>query len=158
MLLPRIDESLRLVDGVDDSSLRIAREPELEENVVCLALRLHLYAVHTNHVIDECAEAPPSHELRVLLPQRAGGGIAGIGQRRQAGVLDLLVQLHEVARRDVDLAAYFQTLVLAVDLERQGAYGTDVDGDVVASDAVTAGGSARELAVFIEQVDRHAIN
>src|SRR5258708_38197590 len=116
MLLPRIDESLDLVDGVERSSLPIEREPELEENVVCLALRLHLYAVHTNHVIAECAEAPPSHALRALLPQRAGGGIAGIGQRPQAGVLELLVQLPEAGRRAVDPAADFQTASLQVDL------------------------------------------
>src|SRR5437764_1470842 len=91
-------------------------------------------------------------------PRRAGGGIARIGERLLACFFELSVVSREIGFGDVDLSAHFQPWKFRRDFQRQRAHGADVRRDVVAAHAVAARGAARQLAVFVEQIDRYAVD
>ncbi len=97
---------------------------------------------------------------RVLLPQRAGGGVAGVGQRRLAGLDQRLVEFGEGLGRDEDLAPdlHLGREALAAELLRDFLDGEDVVGDVLARGAVAAGGGPDQHAVAVEQVDGEAVD
>ena len=97
---------------------------------------------------------------RVLLAERAGGGVAGVGQRRLAGLDQGLVEFGEGLRGNEDLAAdlHLGREVVAGQLLRDFLDGQDVVGDVLAGVAVPAGGGPDQFAVAVEEVDRQAVD
>ena len=98
------------------------------------------------------------HEARVELLQRAGGGVARIGEERFARGLALLVQLVEGAARIIDLASHLQHRRAVPDLERQLPDRPQVDRDIVALLPVAAGEALDEDAFLVTDAHRDAVD
>ena len=112
-------------------------------------------------------QRPGRRDPRVLLPQRAGGGVARVGERRLARLDERGVELLERLDREEDLAAHLQpgrhaVPGLATGGGLQGARdlgdGADVVGDVLPGAAVAAGRGPDQAAVLVEQVDRQPVD
>ena len=91
---------------------------------------------------------------RVLLPQRPGGGVARVGERRLAGLDQRGVELREGGDREEDLAAHLEQLRHRDVGPSQPAGhvgdGADVGGDVLAGAPVAAGRRADQPAVLVD--------
>ena len=99
----------------------------------------------------------------VLLPQRPGGRVAGVGEDALPGGGALGVEVPELLDGDVDLAADLQDLrhrvvIRCGELVRDVGDGAGVGGDVLPHPAVAAGRRADEAAVFVDQVDGQAVD
>ena len=103
-------------------------------------------------------ERPLGGELRVELADRAGGGVARVGEGGLAGRGAALVQGFEVGDRQVDLAAHLDQLRGVVDPQRDRLDRAQVVGDVLADAAVAAGRAAGEDAVLVGERDRQAVD
>ena len=97
-------------------------------------------------------------ELRILLPQRPGGGVTRIRQRFLPLLFELLVVASEIGFGDEDFAANLQTFESRIDFQRKRAHRAHVWRDVVAAHAIASCRTTSELAVFVEQIDRNAID
>ncbi len=100
-------------------------------------------------------------DARIELAQAAGGGVARIDQRLDLAVRRarrFVVRL-EAGARHVDLAAHFQHLgpACATQPQRDRLDRAQVRGHVLAAFAVAARRAAHELAVFVAQADREAV-
>ena len=111
------------------------------------------------HRMGEEAQAPARRDARVLLAQRAGGRVPGIGEGLVAFGLHRLVEPGEVFFLHVDLAAHLDEL-RGLAAERQGdrADRLHVRRDVLSGLAVAAGGGRREAPVFVDQAHRDAVD
>ena len=108
-------------------------------------------------------QVPRRGDPRVLLPQRARGGVARVRERRLAGLDQRGVERLEVGQPEVDLAAHLDQLgnrelgaggePLGHLLER-----AHVERDVLARAPVAAGQRAGEQAVLVEQVHREPVD
>ena len=125
---------------------------------------------------------------RVFLAQRAGRGIARVGEfaagaddavgfAHRCGIPNLFrgralafgcfaalallgVELREIGEREENFPAYFHDLrnIAAAQALRNGGDGGDIAGDIFPGHAVPAGGGHGERAVVIAQVDREAVD
>ena len=103
-------------------------------------------------------ERPFGGERRVELADRAGGGVARVGEGRLAGLGAALVQRFEGGDRQVDLAAHFDQRRRVLDPQRDRADRPQVLGHVLADPAVAAGGAADQDAVLVGEGDRQAVD
>jgi hypothetical protein len=90
-------------------------------------------------------QVAPGGDGRVLLPQRASGAVARVGERRLAVGDQAGVERFEVGEPEEDLAAHFEhrghrVLVGAGEPFRDVGDGAGVERDVLAGAAVAAGG------------------
>ena len=97
------------------------------------------------------------------MPQRAGGGVARVGERRLAGLGPRGVELLERLGREEHLAAHLdvgrhRVLLGAGQPVRDDLDRADVGGDVLADPAVAAGDAAGQHAVLVRQRDRQAVD
>ena len=96
---------------------------------------------------------------RVKLAHRAGGGVAGIGEERQAFVLTFFIELLESGFRQIDLAADFEAgRRVFRHGKRDAVNGFQVLGDILAAEAVAAGGASDKMSVHIGQGDGQAVH
>ncbi len=112
-------------------------------------------------LIGEGTQSPPRDGGRVEGPDRAGGGIARIRERRLAGRLALRVHAGEGRPRQVDLAANFderRCLAGFPESQRNGANDAHVGRDVLAPDAVAARHAPRQPALPVGQRDAEAVD
>ena len=108
-------------------------------------------------------QVPGRGDPRVLLAQRAGRGVARVGERRLARLDQRGVERLEVRQPEVDLAAHLDQLRHR---ELGGAgepvghllQGAHVERDVLAGAPVAAGERPGEHAVLVEQVDRQPVD
>src|SRR5699024_11601961 len=99
---------------------------------------------------------------RILLPQRAGGGVSRIRERRLARIDQSRVELRELPLTEEHLATDLNQLrhrELVGGREPLGDItdGPYVQGDVLAGAAVTAGQRAGQPTVLVQQVDREPV-
>ena len=94
----------------------------------------------------------------IVLADRPGGRVAGVGEGRQAGIDPLLVELREVGDRQVDLAPDLDQRGRVIDLIRDGLDRLDVPGDVLPHPAVTTGRALDQPAVLVGEGDRQAVD
>ena len=122
--------------------------------------RVGRHLAHLAPGIGEEAERARGGDARVLLAQRAGGGIARIGEDLLARRLLPLVELEEIGLGHVDLAAHLADFrhVAAFELLRHVLQRADIGGDVLAFAAVAAGGGGDEFAVLVAQRHRQAVD
>ncbi len=99
-------------------------------------------------------------ECGVKLLQRAGSSVARVLEERFAGFFALRVEFFEIFNSHKCLAANLEASgrMFHVQLQRDGANGLEIGGDIVARGAVAAGRADRELPVFVANGDRHAVD
>ena len=156
--VPAVGED-RLEVG-DDRRLRVDRKAGAAEQVD--RARLGGEPGCAVHLVEERPEGAARGDGRVLLPQRAGGGVAWIGEGPQPRRLLAAVQLLEGGDREVDLAPRLEDLRdLArreVELGGNRRHGAHVRGHVLTDPAVATGGAAYEVAPLVGQRDRQAVD
>ncbi len=146
-----------LVRTVRDDRVRRHGQPPGRQRVVRRGLGLRLEPLQPAEAVADHAEATPSGDRGVLLPQRPGRGIARIGERRLALLDQRGVQRLEVAEPEEHLTAHLQQ---CRDGEFRGAGeglgnivdGTGIEGDVLPRPAVPPRGRALENTVAVHQV------
>src|SRR5438132_1044252 len=87
--------------------------------------------------------------------------VAGVGERRLAGVFEAPVELLELGARHEDLAADFDLTdrgETAAQRHREASDRPEVLCDLLADAAVPAGGAPHEAAVLVEQGDTQAVD
>ena len=91
--------------------------------------------------------------------QSAGGGIARIGKERLLVECPLFVERFKHFPRHQHLAAHFKVvgIILASQLQRDGAYCLHVGGYVIPFHAVAASYGARQFPMLIDERDRSAV-
>ncbi len=110
--------------------------------------------------IGKEAQRPRRRNRGIELAQRAGRGIARIGEHLASARLLLLVETPEVGMCHVDLAAHVDQLgdVAALQLVRDRGDGHHVLGDVLAFHAVAACRRLGERAILVAQRDRQPVD
>ena len=96
--------------------------------------------------------------LRVFLPQRTRGGIAGIFGRGLFPQLLLPDQPQKTVDRHIHLAAHLQKRQQLRQLQRDTADGTDIFRHVLPHQTVAAGGTDRQLSVAVLQRNRKPVD
>ena len=108
--------------------------------------------------IGEEAQRPGRGDGRVELTQRAGGGVARVGEDFAARLPLPLVQRGEVGAGHVDLAPDLEDIGRARNPVGDVLQRAQVGGDVLAGVAVAAGGADGEPAALVAQRDRQAVD
>ena len=105
--------------------------------------------------VDEHPQRAGRGDPRVLLAQRAGRAIAGVGEGLPAGLDERGVELLEGCDGEEDLTAHLEDLGMAGPGEpvRDAVDRHDISGDVLACPPVPAGRCTDEPPAFVEQVD-----
>ena len=103
-------------------------------------------------------EGPARRDGGVELADRAGGGVAGVGEGRLAGLRAGLVEVGEGRDREVHLAADLYQRRRVRDPQRDRPDRPQVVGDVLADPAVAAGRAAGEDAVLVGERHRQPVD
>ena len=139
---------------------RIGVEAALAEPLHHAGLRVGRHLAHLPPRIGEEAQRPRRRDAGVLLPQRAGRGVARIDVKLLAGGLLPLVQREEIRLGHVDLAAHLGDVrnVLALQRLRHVLQRLDVRRDVLADRAVAARRRMDQLALLVAQRHRQPVD
>ena len=110
--------------------------------------------------IGEELERPARGDRRIELAQRAGRGVARIGENRLAGRRALLVQREEPGAFEIDLTADLDHLgpLLARENFRHGVQRAKVRGHILAGGAIAAGCPQHETAGPVGERDRQPVD
>ena len=154
------DELLHLVDGGEHAVVRGDGQAPLRQQLVGLGLPGQLEALAVADAVHQHVQRPGGRDAGVLLAQGSRGGVAGVGERRLAGLDERGVEVGERLDREVDLAADLHPgrVVGAGEPVRDVLDRLDVVGDVLAGAAVAAGERPHQAAVLVEQVDGEAVD
>ena len=150
-----LDDLVRRVVLLD---LAVDLEPVFAQPLELLGVAGELDPLVAADPVAPDRERPRGGDPGVELADRAGGRVAGVGERRLAGRGALLVELGERAAREVDLAADLDSLGRVVDPQRDRPDRAQVLGHVLADHAVAARRAADELAALVEQRDRDPVD
>ena len=125
-----------------------------------LGLALELEPLAGARAVDPDCERTVGGDRRVLLPQRAGGGVARVRRELLARPGKPFVQHTEAGDRQIHLSPYLEQRrrVVSEHPERHGADRAEVDRHVLPLDAVAARRSAREDAVLVGEIDREPVD
>ena len=117
-------------------------------------------AHHAADAVHDRAERTGRGDPRILLPQRARGGVARVGEGGLARLLQRLVQPLERRLGQEHLAAHLEHLGHVVPGEpvRDRLDRLDVQRDVLAGPPVAPGGGAGQAAALVDQVDREPVD
>ena len=131
--------------------VRHGRKAERLQVIQRFGVCLERAAADKLEVKNDDVELACSGDLRVLLADGAGRGVAGIGQQRLAAHLAQRVDLLEHLVRHIDLAAHDQALRRIGERHRQVSQRTEIFRHVLADKPVAARRAADEHTVFIFQ-------
>src|SRR5438105_6424467 len=142
--LPALAEVEHLLERLHSLRPRVDGESGLTEVGQDLGVALEAPPLDRTDAVTPEPEGPGRRHGRVLLAQRSGGGVAGIGEDLVAALPELLVEPLECLHRQVDLATDLQGPGMcwraagAPQPHRKGADRPDVRRDVVADVSVPA--------------------
>ena len=141
------------LDGMGELRQRIDAEAAGREPVQHGGLGVLRHLAHLAPGIGEESERPFRGDGRVELAQRAGGGVARIGEHRLAGRGLALVEGEKVGMAHIDFAADLADGgdAVAVELLRDLGDGADIGGDVLAFEAVAAGRAVDQEPALVAQ-------
>ncbi len=117
-----------------------------------------LEPAHLPDPVDPGRERPFGSERGVELADRAGSGVAGVGEGRFARLGPALVQRFKGSDRQVDLAAHFDQLRRVLYPQRHRADRAQVLRHVLADPPVAAGGAADQHPFLVGEGDREAVD
>ena len=104
-------------------------------------------------------QGPRRCDARIELAQRAGGGVARVGELFVPGRCLTLVEREELRLAHIDLAAHFGDIGRASgQRQRQAGDMADIGGDILADRAIAARRAGHQLAVFIAQAGRQSVD
>ena len=157
--IPIVDELEDLVDGLAKGHEVGDVEPPALGCLKTLVMRLiTLFEAVHHHVIAVVVEVTTGHFLGVLQLERSSCGVARIGKEVFARFDALLVEFVETLEGHHNLAAHLEEgREVAMQLQRHGADGLYIGGDVVALRAVATGDRPDEHAVLVLKADAQAI-
>ena len=148
-----------LIERLDAFAVRVRPESDAAEHLEGLPMRREAHALDVTDAVTHEAQCPLGRDAGVLLPERAGGRVAWVGERLADLLPQALVELLEVGRGHVNLAARFEDLgVLAAKLEWDRFDRLQVRGDVLTGAAIPARGPLDEHTVLVDQIDRHPVH
>src|SRR6266498_1736443 len=150
-----------LLDRLDALGVRVRAEASLAQPLERLRVRPQaIEAFAMSRAVDPDRERTRRGDGRILLPQRAGGGVARVRPGRLPFGDEPLVGLAEARERHVHLAAHLELCrqLVAAHLQRNGADRPEVRRHVLTLDPVAARGAAREAPVFVQEVDRRPVD
>lgn len=160
LLLDALVEGDQLLDRVAQLGQRIGLEAAALEPMDHAGLRRLRHRAHLAPGIGEETEGPRRRDGRILLPERARGRVARIGEDGIAGRFLPFVEREERLLGHVDLAAHLADIrdVAALQLLRHVFESADVGGDVLALRTVAARRRGDELAALIAQRHRQTVD
>ncbi len=160
VLPPPTDERLDLGDTAHHLVVMGDGQAEFGQPAVCRGLCLDVKTLVGTEPVDGHGQRTPGRDPGILLPQRAGGGVARIGERLLARRDQGGVELGERRRGEENLAPDLQQHrdTRPTQAGRHRREGADVRGDVLADPPVAAGGRPDQTAVLIDQVDRQPVD
>ena len=144
--------------GAGAEPVRDDLEPELPQIVQGFAVGLEGPALAELEVKDQNIQLAGSGDFRVQLPERPGGGVAGIGEKGLSPLLPGLVEGMEHGLWHEDLAPDDQPFRRVLQPKRNGADGLQILGDILAHQAVAPGGPPDEAAVPVLQRHGQAVH
>ena len=154
------DEPLHLVGAIEQPVVRGGGQAPRLEPCVGLALAGDLEALPGADAVHDEVQRPGGGDGGVLLPERAGGGVAGVRERRLAGLDQRRVEVGEFLGGEEDLPADLDQPGQVV--ARQPVWDAGdrqhVAGDVFAHPAVATGGCGDEASVAVGEVDREPVD
>ncbi len=158
--LPALAVGEDLLEGGEHLGGGVHGEARLAEVGQRVRVPLEPPALRTPDAVAPEAERAGGGDRRVLLPEAAGGRVAGVGEGPLAPIAELLVQVLEGLQGKVHLAARLQPCRVPVTAQpdRDRAHGPDVGRDVVPRDAVSAGRAPRVGAVLVGEGHRHPVD
>ena len=94
-------------------------------------------------------------DFGIQLAQTAGGGVARVNKDFFSGIPGDCIQFFKAGAGQVDLATYFKKLgnALTGQAQRDAVNGANIGGDILTDLSITAGGTAHQQSVFVEQAD-----
>jgi len=101
---------------------------------------------------------------RVLLPERAGGGVAGVGEAALPRLLLAAVELLERRQGHVHLTAHLEHAGRRTfegvedEVVRDGLDRAHVAGEILANPPVTPGRAPHQAAVLVQEAHRHPVD
>jgi hypothetical protein len=160
LLAVPLDVLLNLIEARVDPEAVAHRQPPTAHRVVRRRQPLRVVALDPPDAVHEEAQRAGGGHPRVLLPQRAGRGVAGIRERCPARLDQLGVELLEAGDREEHLAAHLEEVRQAGAPQPAGDVGerAQIGRDVLAGAAVAAGRAAHQPAVVVEQRHREAVD
>ena len=158
-----LDEALDLLQRRQHLDLVGGRQAPGRQRAVGLGLGRRLEALPLADAVADHAERPGGGDPRVLLAQRPGGGVAGVGEDGLARLGHRDVEPLERLDRQEHLAAHLdqrgdREVVARGQPVRDRVDGLDVGRDVLAGPAVAPGQGTDQATVLVEQVDRQAVH
>src|SRR5262249_5595196 len=149
-----------VLDRLEPLGERVRAEAALAQPCEHLGLRRELDALPVTSAVDPGGQRAVSRDRRVLLSQRAGGGIARVGRELLIRAGEAFVELTEAGKGEVDLAAHLDDYrrVVTLHAERDRLDRAQVRRHVLALDAVAARRTTYEDAVLVRQVDREPVD
>ena len=124
-----------------------------------LEVRVRRDALAVAGAVDPDGERACCGDPGVELPQRPRGGVARVRCRGLPGGDLLLVEAAEAGERKVDLAAHLhQRWRVPLQREWDRADRAQVDGHILAAEAVTTSRAAQQSAVLVDERDRRAVD
>ena len=158
--LEAIQVVVDLLHTGEDLGIGTDRQPPGGQLVIGLMLGAQCDALAGSHAVDEHRQRTLSGLGRILLTQRACGGVARVGELLLAGVAEAFIECAELGGGHEDLPAdlEFGGMALAGELVGDLIDGQHIMGDVLTGGAVTAGGRTDQLAAAVEQVDGQAVD
>ena len=149
-------------DVVEHLSVPAGGQAPGSEPVVGLRLAGDLDAAPGAQAVHHQPQGTAGRDPRVLLAQRPRGRVAGVGERRAAGLDEPGVQVGERRDREVHLTAHLDQVghgaIICGEHGRHAAQGADVHGHVLAGAAVAAGRGAHQPAALVDQVDGEPVD
>ena len=157
------DEVEHRVGAGDALVVGAHRQPPGPEGLVDPALTVDVEPGVGADAVADHREPAAGGDRGVLLAQRAGGGVARVGEDLLAGPLQIGVEGGEVLNSDEDLAAGLEEGRRGrrrggVEAARDRLDGAGVRRDVLADAPVAAGGGRGERAVDVLEVDGQAVD
>ena len=125
-----------------------------------LGLRLRRFAsLDRTKSVEDGAESAPGHDRRIEEFERAGRGVAGIGEKRLALFLALRVERGEFFLRQVNLPTNLDQLGnITLEPQRNGTDGADVLRDIVSCRTVAARGGQLEKSAPVSERKSHTVD
>ena len=149
-----------LVDRLEAFCERVDRKPVFPQPLQGFPMGSELRALVRPDAVSPERQRPRGGDARVLLPQRARGGVARVRCRLLPLVGKSFVQLAKTGERHVHLASHFDELwrVSTEHAQWDRADRAQIDGHVLSDLTVAARCSACEHPALVREIDREAVD